>query len=259
MNDLYDCCDMYEAQSNKQYNEEEGIHSHPNPIVLRDKLCLEMLLNCINFLDSESAVVQAEGMTQPSLDHSKEELDSRLSECDQAPLKQEMKQMIILPNSTLVRSDFRHNFLFLKERFDQLIDVCDIELREIQGHIFTNPQSINDKAIQEAERAFSSISHDSRMQQQIIPNVNRIKIEKVRALYRAQEKHKVMEAAAQKKKKADLTTFSIENQETDKELKEKGLEICPWSYYMENLFSLDDLFLYRGILRFYGGFYLEAI
>ena len=42
-------------------------------------------------------------------------------------------------------------------------------------------------------------------------------------------------------------------------MKAQGLEICPWSYYMENLFSQDDIHIYRGIVCFYQGDYLGAI
>jgi len=42
-------------------------------------------------------------------------------------------------------------------------------------------------------------------------------------------------------------------------MKKDGLQICPWSYYMENLFSKDDLHLYRGVLNFYKQDYNAAI
>jgi len=42
-------------------------------------------------------------------------------------------------------------------------------------------------------------------------------------------------------------------------MKADGNKICPWSYYMENLFSKDDLYLYRGVLNFYKADYLAAI
>lgn len=53
--------------------------------------------------------------------------------------------------------------------------------------------------------------------------------------------------------------LNLEENSTDLELKSNGLNICPWSYYMENLFSKDDIFLYRGIIHFYCGRYNEAI
>lgn len=42
-------------------------------------------------------------------------------------------------------------------------------------------------------------------------------------------------------------------------MKKQGLEISPWSYYMENLFSQDDLHIYRGIVEFYQGDFMGAI
>ena len=42
-------------------------------------------------------------------------------------------------------------------------------------------------------------------------------------------------------------------------MKENAARICPWSYYMENLFSLDDILLYRAILKFYAEDYRSAI
>jgi len=42
-------------------------------------------------------------------------------------------------------------------------------------------------------------------------------------------------------------------------MKNDGQAICPWSYYMENLFSKDDLFLYRGVVNFYLDKQPEAI
>ena len=40
-----------------------------------------------------------------------------------------------------------------------------------------------------------------------------------------------------------MTNFSITDLQADIDLRVKGESICPWSYYMENMFSLDDLFL----------------
>lgn len=56
-----------------------------------------------------------------------------------------------------------------------------------------------------------------------------------------------------KKKKStnNILVFNLDTDPTDQQMKEDGSKICPWSYYMENLFSRDDLYLYRGILNFY--------
>jgi hypothetical protein len=91
------------------------------------------------------------------------------------------------------------------------------------------------------------------MHQQIIPNVTRIKIEKVRALRRSHAKQEMANLNRQKKKKstANMLVFNIDYDETDQRMKMDGEKICPWSYYMENLFSKDDLYLYRAVLEFY--------
>ena len=77
------------------------------------------------------------------------------------------------------------------------------------------------------------------MHQQIIPNVNRIKIEKVRALRRLQAKQELIYENKLKKKKStnNILVFNLDEDETDQQMKEEGSKICPWSYYMENLFS----------------------
>jgi hypothetical protein len=53
------------------------------------------------------------------------------------------------------------------------------------------------------------------MQQQIIPNVNRIKIEKYRALLRQQAKQNYIDEQTRKKKKPDLTGFHMKDNEQD--------------------------------------------
>ena len=62
----------------------------------------------------------------------------------------------------------------------------NIELRQIQDAT-DFPRDL--KKFQEEN--FSEITQDSRMQQQIIPNVTRIKIEKVRALRRFHAKQEM--------------------------------------------------------------------
>ena len=73
----------------------------------------------------------------------------------------------------------------------------------------------------------------------MIPNVTRIKIEKVRALRRNQAKNECIQINLLKKKKStnNILYFNIETDEQDARMKSQGLEISPWSYYMENLFS----------------------
>lgn len=112
-----------------------------------------------------------------------------------------------------------------------------------------------------ATSEFRHVTQESRMHQQIIPNVNRIKIEKVRALRRSQAKQELIYENKLKKKKStnNILVFNLDEDETDQQMREEGSKICPWSYYMENLFSKDDLYLYRGVLNFYKGDYAAAI
>jgi len=76
-----------------------------------------------------------------------------------------------------------------------------------------------------------------------------------------QNKAEQLEDARNKNKKATLdpNIYDLSDNDTDNELKQQGLKICPWSYYMENLFSKDDIYLYRGVIHFYQGNYKKAI
>ena len=60
----------------------------------------------------------------------------------------------------------------VKRNFTNLLAIQGIELRDV-----------------DSEKTYDKITQDSRMQQQMIPNVTRIKIEKVRALRRNQAKN----------------------------------------------------------------------
>ena len=150
-----------------------------------------------------------------------------------------------------------------EQRFTELIGMDFLELREIPEAV-QNTRSLkflksclNPKGYQ----GFARVTTDSRMQQQIIPNVNKIKIEKQRAIRRYQQKNQLIENNRRKKKKSttNLLEFTIDSEASDLSLKKRGSTICPWSYYMENLFSKDDLFLYRSVMNFYAGRYREAI
>ena len=120
---------------------------------------------------------------------------------------------------------------------------------------------MGESELKEATSKFRHVTQESRMHQQIIPNVNRIKIEKVRALRRHQAKQELIYENKLKKKKStnNILVFNLDDDETDQQMRDEGIKICPWSYYMENLFSKDDLCLYRGVLNFYKGDYSAAI
>ena len=87
---------------------------------------------------------------------------------------------------------------------DNLMNVQNIELRDINNPLGNNQNEVEasnmvrrsnenfeDVAFHLTRSAsmFNNATQDSRMQQQIIPNVTRIKIEKIRALRRYQAKH----------------------------------------------------------------------
>jgi tetratricopeptide (TPR) repeat protein len=75
---------------------------------------------------------------------------------------------------------------------------------------------------------------------QIIPNVNRIRLEKARAVSAIQERkcslQELIEECKQLRKNEEI--YSAE-------------EIEPISYYRENIFNLEDYYLYRGVMKFY--------
>lgn len=75
---------------------------------------------------------------------------------------------------------------------------------------------------------------------QIIPNVNRIKIEKARAVSAIQERkwslQELIEECKQQRINEEIYTAE---------------EIEPISYYRENIFNLEDFYLYRAVLKFY--------
>jgi len=80
-----------------------------------------------------------------------------------------------------------------------------------------------------------------RMHQQIIPNVKRIKIEKMRALRRRRAKDD---------RKRTKIPFTIQDK-VDANLRSQGIKIEAYSYYKENIFGIEDFYLYRGVMYFY--------
>lgn len=83
---------------------------------------------------------------------------------------------------------------------------------------------------------------------QIIPNVNRIRIEKARAV------------SAIRDRKCSLQEL-IEECKLQKNSEElySAEEIEPISYYRENIFNIEDYYLYRAIMKFYYEDYESAI
>ena len=95
MNDLYEACSKYEHAGNQGDPEKIEYAKHPNPIVLRDKMCLELILNIINFLDGDSMVVQAEGLSISTPNESQMDISSHRSGHKSDAGKS--KEIVILP------------------------------------------------------------------------------------------------------------------------------------------------------------------
>jgi tetratricopeptide (TPR) repeat protein len=95
----------------------------------------------------------------------------------------------------------------------------------------------------------------TRTHAQIIPNVRRIKLEKVRmaAYMRRKEKDKYV---AEFKGTKDVPTRDY--YESDEKIIRGAELITPYSYYKENIFSEEDFYLYRGVMFFYSGQYEKA-
>jgi len=83
---------------------------------------------------------------------------------------------------------------------------------------------------------------------QIIPNVNRIKVEKARAVSAIQERkwslHELIEECRERRNHEEL--YSSE-------------EIEPISYYRENIFNLEDYYFYRAVMKFYNNDFKNSI
>jgi hypothetical protein len=160
----------------------------------------------------------------------------------------------------------------LIKSLDDIMLAQNIELRDINNPLNGKAGGEGNKGVDETFKEvafhltksvakFNNATQDSRMQQQIIPNVTRIKIEKLRALRRYQAKHQLMmhNRAQKKKSSINLLVFNLDDDPVDQQMKDSASKICPWSYYMENLFSLDDIYLYRAVLKFYSEDYKGAI
>lgn len=95
----------------------------------------------------------------------------------------------------------------------------------------------------------------TRTHAQIIPNVKRIKIEKLRMMTYMRKKEKDKYVAEFKGVKGSPKR---DYAETDEDLSKSAEAITPYSYYKENIFSEEDFYLYRGIMFFYAGQYEKA-
>ena len=207
--------------------------------------------------------------------------DSSMSLQDQAEAAdmdhghgERIRERIIVEDDSPEYTIVKEALQVLVQTLSDMMLIKNLELRDInstaktgKGTRATNEDSkggrVDDVAFRLSKTAsmFNNATQDSRMQQQIIPNVTRIKIEKLRALRRYQAKHQLMmqNKANKKKCSTNVLVFNLDDDPVDQKMKANAAKICPWSYYMENLFSLDDIYLYRAVLLFYAEEYEAAI
>ena len=207
--------------------------------------------------------------------------DSSMSLQDQAEAAdmehghgERIRERIIVEDDSSEYTIVKEALQVLVQTLSDMMLIKNLELRDInsaaktgKGTQATNEDSKGDRVddvafhLSKTASMFNNATQDSRMQQQIIPNVTRIKIEKLRALRRYQAKHQLMmqNKANKKKCSTNVLVFNLDDDPVDQKMKENAAKICPWSYYMENLFSLDDIYLYRAVLLFYAEEYEAAI
>ena len=80
---------------------------------------------------------------------------------------------------------------------------------------------------------------------QVIPNVERIKIEKALV---ARDLHELKQSVPEDQR-ADIPSLSVDLDEPINESMLRKLENI--SYYYENIFNFEDFIMYRGIFKFY--------
>ncbi|CAI2363482.1 unnamed protein product [Moneuplotes crassus] len=123
-------------------------------------------------------------------------------------------------------------------------EVLDLSIKAMDKLIdFFNPQKSSFDSTTNPIYQFKKC--ESPLSIQIIPNVNRVRLEKARAVSAIQER------------KCSLHEL-IEECKHMKEDDHTG-EFDTISYYRENIFNLEDYYLYRGVMRFYNQDYQKAI
>ena len=104
----------------------------------------------------------------------------------------------------------------------------------------------------ESDRLLQLKRRDSILNVQIIPNVEKIKIEKAMVAHDVHAQKAQLPELAE----ADLPSISID---LDEPVNPQQLKRCtPYSYYYENIFNIEDFYVYRGIFKFYQKLYGEA-
>lgn len=99
----------------------------------------------------------------------------------------------------------------------------------------------------------SSILHSH---SQIIPNANRTKYEKMKAIRHNQERERMRDKPRQG---GELDSPSWTHDSAYDAMMRSGEELpSATDYYKENIFNREDFFLYRGVMHFYAGEYSKA-
>jgi len=118
-------------------------------------------------------------------------------------------------------------------------DVLKLSIKAMDKLInFFNPT--NSARESESNPIYQFKKAESPLSIQIIPNVNRIRIEKARAVSAIQERKCSLQELIEecKLQRSNEELYAAE-------------EIEPISYYRENIFNLEDYYLYRAIMKFY--------
>lgn len=142
--------------------------------------------------------------------------------------KERYNERILNINSAKKREMLRNALGVLISTLDDIMLAKNIELRDINNPIGPKDGKATNKGsddtfkevsfhLTKVESMFENATQDSRMQQQIIPNVTRIKIEKLRALRRYQAKHQLMmhNRAQKKKSSINLLVFNLDDDPVD--------------------------------------------
>jgi len=177
--------------------------SNQNSIALRDRLCLENIVSAMELLE-----ISSDKILSPFNEYTDESQELSTLQPREESNQKHFSLMDLKNTEDSTLADFQQ----INSNFDSLLEMKQIELRQI-----SEATEFPRRTSQARSENFCEITQDSRMQQQIIPNVTRIKIEKVRALRRAHAKQEMADMNRQKKKKSttNMLVFNIDYDETD--------------------------------------------
>ena len=149
---------------------------------------------------------------------------------------------------------------------DQLVQVSEVTQKVAQGKLTPADVKNSNRVLQDATQTLDGLlatyesdalsqlkKKDSMLNIQLIPNVERVKIEKALVA-------RDFQAARQQlpeDQKGEVPSLSVDLDEpVDAGMLRKLKEV---SYYYENIFNLEDFYLYRGIFKFYAQDYKGAL